>query len=530
MMKRLLFFSITVFLLFVTACGEQDSGNALDSGDETIAVEEPIIHEELKIAKALLNARKYEECLSHLNAPYKNKALEERRLLLRVLVYAWTGFWNETVTELNQFMALTGKPKNIPHIRPRSLKDREAYNEFESFDFTYDDARYLWRVLWQDRIVSRITENIDSEIGKTVKILDFVYRHVKFGTIEGGHINDKPFNVLVKGQGFCEELAWVANQLLRAAGLDAARLILWWPHEEVSPHTISMVKIGEHWIAVDPTAGLILQGAKSRKPKGMPQHFIIEPTDEKYRAFGNKVPSFGSYLEAIKDFGQYNRLNVTIPVSHPFFDFELETCTPRFLWLGKRLEEIVSLPGFSHPYVTSAVPSIDPRTGKILKWQGIELKYIFESTHKKNAARYQLAHKRFAFIRSIQFARLALLSGQYPVAEKMFAQASQSDTFTPEAREDTVYYLSVSAYEQEQYELARQRFGTFLRAYPASRWKSRVKYQLALIAYAQGRNSDIPELLQACEQESEASFFHWMTEMKFVKRQKIAPHPEAGSD
>lgn len=515
-MKRYLSLFVIFLMAFCVSCGERET--ATPPAPPTPQILES--GEELKIAQELLDSKKYDECLAHLESSYQTLDLEEKRILLRILANTWIGNWKESINELNALVALAGKPEQIDQSLPRSLKDPEVIKEFRSFDFSFDDSLYLWRVLWQDRIVARLIEGLDSDMEKAVAILDYVYRHIKFGTIEGGHFNDKPFNVLVKGQGFCEELAWVANQFFRAAGIDATRLILWWPNQDVSPHTISMIRIGDDWIPVDPTAGLILQGARSRKPKGIPRFFIFDPDDPTYREFGNRLPSFGSYLEAIKDFGQYSRLNVTLPISHPFFDFESETCMPRFKWLAEHLDKVKPLKALAHPYVTAGIPAADPITGEITQWRGVELQYIFENNHYKNEVRRQTAIQLFAFLRSIQYARLALLSGQYAIAEKMFLEASQSEEFTPEAREDTAYYLGVSAFELKEYELAAKRFDIFMKAYPETRWESRVKYQQALIAFALGHDSEIPALLEACEQESEASFFYWMTELGLIQKQK----------
>ena len=483
------------------------------------AASEESPHETLIFAAKNLQKHRFEEAARSLSKPFDNKSLEEKRLLLRAIAFTWMEEWSTARDELNTIIE---DEKFAPEIftKPVRLKDGPPSDEFYSETFSYDDVLYLWRTLWQQHIASRLVDNVRTPMEKVVRTVDYIFRHTQFGTTQEGFLTDKPFNVLIKGQGFCDEQSWILNQLLRAAGFDALRLLLISPQRPTSPHTISMVKIEDDWIPLDVSRGIILKGAASRSPKTFPQNFLINPTKKDYETFGDTLPfPINEYGKAVKDFGHFQDLTTELSHARPVFDFEVETYTPRFLWLREELKDIYPIPSLSHEYVHIRFPVTDKKTDDIIKWRTLELQYIFDSTQKRNAQIRKKSSQQFADLKPLRRARLRHLWGDLTVAEEMFLSLQLSAELTERAQENVAYYLGVIAFEREEYDTAGKRFVEFLKRFPATRWKDRVYYQQALIAYIQGKDEEVKALLKACDQTNEGSLFHWMVASGLIERQ-----------
>ncbi len=462
-------------------------------------------------AKSYLNEHKYEQALGSLDGYSSSKSLDEKKLLLRGICYVWLEEWDKAKGEFNKIASISGEIGDVQCPKPLRLNNPPSEDEFYAKRFTVDDMRYLWRSLWAENIASRICKGKNSPMEKAVSILDYVFRQVKFGTNKQGFLTDKPFNVLIKSQGFCDEQSWILNQLLRSAGFDALRLLLVSPLKPTSPHTISMVKIEENWIPMDPSYGIILQGAGSGLPKTFPKNFLINPSEEDYKKFGGKLLfSIKEYGEALRELGYYENLISEISHARPAFDYEFEAYTPRFIWLAEKIDKVYPIKGLSHRYVNLRFPTTDFKTDDIIKWRTLELQYIFDSTEKRNRLIREESSRRFAYLEPLRKARLEHLRGHLHSAEEMFISLQSSESLSLKACEDVSYYLGVIAFDEGNYQKAKKRFSKFLLEFPATRWKDRVLYHEALIANMEGRDDDVAELITECRQASEGSLFNWM--------------------
>jgi len=347
-------------------------------------------------------------------------------------------------------------------------------------------------------------------MAKTVALLDFVYRHIQFGIPEEQYFQDHPFYVLVRGQGMCEELAWILDHLLRSAGMEAFRLVLCTDYtRDNSPHTISLVKIQKEWIPLDPSNGWILKNVKTGEPSGLPQNFLLNPTPTDLEQFGTTVRSMQSFTNPIHLMGIYPDLLNSFTFAYPTNDMGWQAHTPRFLVLSKCLNERISLPALAKPFTAVFIPKTGTGSLTIKDWVFPFMGYIFRMNGDTEPIRRQTAEKIYGYLNPILGGRFALLGGEYSEAEKQLQKAETQIDLSDEAREDAAYFLAVCAFEQKRYPLAQQWFQDFIKRWPGSGWKTRVDYQLALIARKTGQIEKCPPLLKESQQDHEGSLFYW---------------------
>ncbi len=475
--------------------------------------------ERLRQATDLLAENEFDQVLTLLHDSFATPTEEEQRCLLRGLTYTWKEQWDLAKDEFNRAIEQIKPAPEVDFIYPESLRSGQAYEEFRDLRFSEDDMRYLWRVLWQRRIAERVTGDLQDPMEKTIALCDYVYRHIQFGIIEGGYCFDKPFHILIRGQGLCDELAWELTQLLRAVGLEALRLVLYRDpslREQSSPHTLAMVKIGESWLPVDPTLGVILKNVTTGKPEGFPQNFLIDPVPEDVQAFGDEKKPIDGFLEEIKSFGQYEEFADAFYYSLPAVDYEVEAHTPRFLLLAQRLKRLVEIPALAVPFITIGAPELDPDTKKIINWVPIRLNYIYQMTQESNAQQRQYTFTIYRYLLPIREARLALLAGDYERAEQLFSAEFSKIGIKPLALEDYEYYIAVSAYEQGRFEEAEDLFHSFLEKNPHSNWMNRAYYQLALLAWMGGDQTKADSYVEKCGQNHEGGLFRWVVKLGLV--------------
>ena len=135
--------------------------------------------------------------------------------------------------------------------------------------------------------------------------------------------------------------------------------------------------------------------------------------------------------------------------------------------------------------------------------------------------REHLAHQ-FADLEPLRQAKLHLLFGDLAVAEEEFLTLLSSETLSPRALEDLLYYLGLVAFERGEYKTAAERFATCIRMFPETAWKSRIEYHQALLAYIDEKDTDVQRFIKACDQDHDGSLFNWMVRTGLVKRQREA--------
>jgi len=480
----------------------------------------------LENARRELQAYNSAGALEYLAEPFQDPDYERSRWLLRGLALTWLEQWKEASETFNRLVLADPPPTHLALPIPQGLNDGAPKENFERRTFSEDDMRYLWRVLWQQRVASRLADDRLDDMKKAVVLLDYVYRHIQFGLREGIPLNDKPLHILIQGQGFCDELAWILNQLLRSISCQAVRVILFSdPGYNHSPHTISAVKIGLDWIPLDPSNGLVLKGTGSGKPERMPEFFLLDPTLEKARRFGPNLPDWDPFLRQIEKMGNYGALGTCFRYAQVAVDYELESYTERFNDLARRLASLYPLPALAIPYVLTAIPRIDEKTNRIVNWTPVTLSYVVNtSTPEKNELRRAAVDKVFGHLSPLRPGRLALLAGEYAMAESEFQKALAQEELTPPAREDLAFYRAVAAFEQRDYSTARERFEAFQNEYPFARRLDRVQYHLAVMAYEQGDESRWKSLIQECGQDHDGSLFRWATHLGiYSKRTEDRP-------
>ena len=465
----------------------------------------------------LLSEGQYAAAQNILNSPYPKGSREEKRLLVLGLALKKKKKWYQARDVFNKIFVNGHEQIKVRFAIPPFVQDPRLVYDFKKKVFETEDMRYIWRTLKQAELSQRLTARDMSTREKALRILDYVYRHVRFGTIEDGFMNDKPFNVLVKGQGYCDELAWITNQLLRSAGCDALRLVLNYSHEEPSPHTISMVSINDNWVGLDPSRGLVLQHPERGVPRTFPKNFRVNPTPETELPVDEPLPySMRAYVRTIEKITSYGEVAQAFIFADPFVDREAEAGMLRFLYLDNRLSDIFPIPNLSAPYTHIAIPVFDEETEVISHWRGISVEYIYASTAKINQRRRLYSRDIFAYLKELRPARLALISGDYDPAGTLFQELLKDPDIDPRAREDIEYYLAVIAYEKGDAEKARPRFLDFIREYPQSRWKDRVYYQLACLAHASGNETEKKTYLQRARQDGPTSLFTWMEKKDMI--------------
>lgn len=476
----------------------------------------------LERADQLLLADDYERVLSILPHKYNQPAHEKHRLILRGLARVYLEQWDKAKTEWNDLLlyVIENNTNNnllqIPFILPPWLeKNGKEYKDFVRKKFNRDDMRYLWRTLWQARIASRFTVNSNDTFDNALQILDFVVRHVQFGTPQEDQFRDHPFYVLIRGQGMCEELAWILDGLLHSAEIEALRLVLRDPGK--SPHTLSLVKIDDKWIPFDPSFALILKSSDTKKTEQFPQNFVFNPSEELLQKFGSEKKPLEPFIQQVKNLGIYSNLAETFRSAQPNLDYEREAHTARFLLLNRVVQDFVQLPPLAKQLSILAIPLTQPESRKIEKWGMVHLPYLYRMTSDANEVRRQVEEKLFGDLNPLRQARLALLDGEYKSAEKRFQRLALQENLSSRAKENVEYYLAVISFECGQYKQAEKQFHEFLENYPESGWKNRIYYQLARISHSFENQPLCQEYLTKCEQNHPASLFSWMEERKLLQ-------------
>ncbi len=460
--------------------------------------------------------REYKQVLAQLEQPLPDRIDECQRLILIGLSQVWLKQWDGAADAFFQSFKTLTKPPQIDQSFPKELQQGARFDEFRSLRFHADDMRYLWRVLWMDRIASRITADIDDPFKKAIVIFDYVYRHTQFGVSNKVEdIRDRPFNVLLRGGGLCEELAWILNQMLRSAGIESLRLVLFSDQARThSPHTISLVSIGEHWIPFDAAFGLVFKKVRSSEQILFPVNFLLNPTPEQVKKFGSQAKPMDQYLKSIANFYEDKSLIEAFRYAQPASDYELETHAPRFQVLAQLLDDLIDLPMMAKPFLTVSAARTKGDSTEINKWVPVRIPYIYDMTHQLNAVRRQLAQQFFSDLDPLEQGRLALLDGDYALADKLFKQLAADSSLSSRARENVDYWSALCSFEQKKFSGARQKLDQFQQDHPASRWSNRVLYLMALMAHADGDTDTVKALLESCGQAGDGALFGWVVSLK----------------
>jgi len=463
-------------------------------------------------ARILYKNKEFLQVLSQLEQPASDRNDERQRLILRGLSQVWLKQWDGASDAFFQSFKTLTKPPEIDASFPKELQQGARFDEFRSLRFHADDMRYLWRVLWMDRIASRITADIDDPFEKAIVIFDYVYRHTQFGVSNKVEdIRDKPFNVLLRGGGLCEELAWILNQLLRSAGVESLRLVLFSDQARThSPHTISLVRVGEQWIPFDAALGLVFKKVRSSEQILFPDNFLLNPTPEQIKQFGSEIKPIDQYLKSIANFYEDKSLIKAFRYAQPASDYELETHAPRFQVLAQLFDGLIDLPMMARPFLTVVAARTDGDSAKIGKWVPVRIPYIYDMTHELNSVRRQLAQRFFADLEPVEQGSLALLDGDYARADKLFKQLVENKSLSSRARENVDYWSALSMFEQKNYSGAKQKLDQFQKNHPTSRWNNRVMYLKTLMAHAEGDKTKVDKLLESCGQTGDGALFEWV--------------------
>ncbi len=495
------FINLIIFLCFFSGCSSPSSRDLL------------------QLAKDDLLKRNCMQVLKRLEKPFNLHDDNQSRLIIRAMALAWMEQYEEAAKELNIFINSLPPQTQIKYIYPRHLantKESPIREEFDRKTFSADDMRYLWRVLWQYRIANRVTNECKSDMEKTTALLDFVYRHTRFDTVEQHHIKCKPFHTLILGQGLCDDLSWTLNMLLRSVSVPTLRLILHKdPNKIESSHTLSAVNIDNHWIPVDASYGIIVQDPESAELNGIPKYFKLNPSQESLEKLDMPLPEWEPYLNELENYGKLKELKTDISNYHPFIDYEGEACMPRFLILANRTKRIFSLPTLGSIYPFIVIPKFDPKSRVISNWRAVNIQYIFNLSREINEAQRTLAKISFGHLKFLQHGRMLLLDGKPDQAETEFLKILDlNKDLPPDAKIDLDYYLALCAYEKEDYAKAYREYEEFIQKHPRSSWVNRVQYQMALIAHAQNREDDWKSLINECNQNNMGALFQWSVKYK----------------
>jgi len=462
-------------------------------------------------------SQRYDEAFALLENPMDDSDEEMHRQLLLGLYYATHKRQDEASDVLHGALSSAKPVIEQRHAVPvyfyeMNESKQQALDEFLRMRFNHFDSSYIRRSLWQYAIATRITKNANTDLERFVIILDYVYRHVAFGTNGRSPMNEKPFNVLVRGEGYCNEVAHCVNQLMRCVGLDVYRLILRDPPQEKSPHTASLLRLESNAIVFDASNGIILQDAFNRMPESYPLQFstMSERYDETVVSYEHQEAAMNAYCDALSEFGISEDLVDGLRYAHVFIDREKETCAPRFLALDHHLKQLGDIPGLAEPYVPLVQPVYSDATQSIKGWDVQLMPSLFGETHEHDQMRLDMRDTVYGMFRPLEHARLALLRGEFADAAKAFDVLAQDHSLTDEARERAQYYRAVCAFESGDMLLAKTLFDTFITDYAQSLWRERAFYHLLRIADAEGDDARVMQLQEKAKQNHSGALYHWM--------------------
>ncbi|MFH1738845.1 MAG: transglutaminase domain-containing protein [bacterium] len=406
-------------------------------------------------------------------------------LFIRGIFLSWLGRDEEAAESLTDAAKrVTGYPASQLLLRHTEKWGLDP-TTIEEKRFTVDDSRYIRRCHFLQRIADRVTSGSSSELEKTERLLDWVFRHIAF--FEPDVINIGALDILLRGYGVCDRSAWVLALLCQRAGLPATVVLLGRPTvtgrdlaEFDSTHTLCQVLVSGQWLLCDTIQGTFVTHEDSgeratlkeilARLEAEPENTSLQETFDGYHQAG-----VGAVFEADGTFPRFRLLDPYMRVIPPY--------PAVFEDLDKSLE-----------IAYSAVPEVDgKRTNETGVWD-----YPFYSRTSYNDAEF-LAYREkiLAPLESYRDARILQLLG-FPI-QAIHAYARSVETSPPEAEEDLIYFMAQCHYETGVLQNAETGFQMYLEKYPNGRWRPWAIYQLARAKEERGDLSGALELYRSIE-------------------------------
>ena len=481
----------------------------------------------LKAARRIIAEREYEKgdkALSQIKCPdaqWPYSQVQEY-YTLQAMIYAWKEEWAKAAEQANRLTDLnpakiTQIPIN-PQLQSELNQSKLNKDDFTDIRFTEEDMRFLNRTLWIDYLAHRITQNTEDPFVKTVQVLDYVYRHIRFGIsnefLSKNTVSFPPFATLCRGEGMCDEISWVINALLQRLEIPTLRLVLWKNDQPgVSPHTLSLAKINQNWVGIDGSFGILLKSSITQKPEIFPANFLINPTAQDFTKFGNKKKTAMEYEQEIRKYGPYKDFSAYFDTVHAVYDNQWENYTPRFQFLNAIIHRTTDHAALIMPYKIVYYPMSNPENGIINQWAVCSLPMVFNLTHDKNPLRRAIIQESYPYYEPLKEGIRAEFRGDGEKARDIF-QAKKAGSGSDQVSMEYIdYNLAILAYEEGNLEEAKSNYLQFLRRYPGSLWANRIYYQLARIYHSEGNTASSQELLKKCQQDNEGSLFAWITKL-----------------
>lgn len=130
------------------------------------------------------------------------------------------------VTDLNDWGRSCGNLQNfkIDEAGRRILADLLSAEQIESLEgnlFLQRDSLHIRNCLWGKQIVSLLSGSADSDLGRVVKIFEYVVRNVDLIAAKEDHVPLTPFELALMGRGTAEDRAWIFTDILRQLRIDS---------------------------------------------------------------------------------------------------------------------------------------------------------------------------------------------------------------------------------------------------------------------------------------------------------------------
>ena len=165
--------------------------------------------------------------------------------------------WNEAFGPL--IATATLSPRFSAWLAAVHIPESVMLGEYEAAD-----VRHVQRVLAYQTLSRRIAGEGSAHAATVERLCDWVYRNIADEVAEAAKIEDFPawpYDVLLRGYGACDRMAWVYAALARQRGLYCTLIYLRTPGSGLSRHTLVGVRRGDEWELVDPQNGLVLRDA-----------------------------------------------------------------------------------------------------------------------------------------------------------------------------------------------------------------------------------------------------------------------------
>jgi len=388
-------------------------------------------------------------------------------LFIRGILMAWIGQDEKSASLLTQ----AAKWVPLPAANPVLVRHEARWNlkpdVVNSAVFSVEDSQYLRRCHFMQRIADRLVEGCMTDQEKAERLLEWVFLHVAF--LEPDVVNVGAVDVLMRGFGVCDRSAWVLSLLCERAGLDSVIVLLGEPEiagateaKIRSSHTLCGIRASDRWLLCDTVHGSLVSFEDTGEQATLAsirQRLLVEPDNAllKEQFEGYLRAGVGAACQAEGVFPKYQLLEPYIRILPPH---------PSVYVDPDRLQQMVA-------------DSVTIEDGTATNPAGI-WDYPFHSfASYRDPAFLKKRQEAHANLLSYQNARILQLLGHPSEALQAYLKASESSS--PSAAEDILYFMAQCHYETGDTTNAEKSLSIYIQKYPQGRWRTYALYQLARV-------------------------------------------------